>query len=65
MAAAIVGDDAIATLKEEQHLVVPIVCAERPAMVEHDRLPLAPILVEDFGTIFRRDHVHGIPRLPV
>ncbi len=32
VAAAVVGDDAIAVLQEEQHLRVPIIGRERPAM---------------------------------
>jgi hypothetical protein len=38
MAAAIMGDHPVALCQEEQHLRVPIVGAERPAMVEDDRL---------------------------
>ena len=38
MAAAVVGDDAVAFAEEEQHLVVPVVRAQRPAVVEDDRL---------------------------
>jgi hypothetical protein len=53
----------IALMKEEKHLVVPIVGAGRPAMVKDDRLALAPIFVENFDAIFGGDHAHGIPRL--
>ena len=38
MAAAVVGDDPVAVLEEEHHLRVPVVGAQRPAVVEHDRL---------------------------
>jgi hypothetical protein len=38
VAAPIVRDDAIAQANEEQGLAIPIVTAERPAMVEHDWL---------------------------
>ena len=39
VAAAVMGDDAIAVIEEEQHLRVPVVGRQRPAMAEHDRLP--------------------------
>src|SRR3546814_20833255 len=38
MATAVMGDDAIALFEEEHHLGVPVIGAERPAMVEHDGL---------------------------
>ena len=47
MAAAVMGDDAIAVIEEEQHLRVPVVGRQRPAVAEHDGLTLAPVLVED------------------
>src|SRR3546814_18862107 len=37
MAAAVMGDDPIALAEEEQHLGVPVVGAERPAVMEDDR----------------------------
>ena len=51
VAAPVVGDDAIALAEEEEHLGVPVVGAQRPAVVEHDRLGVlrAPVLVEDLG----------------
>ena len=53
MAATVMGDDAIALRQEEQHLRVPIVRRQRPAMVEDDRLRVlrAPVLVEDLGSV--------------
>src|SRR5438876_765341 len=45
MAAPVVGYDAIAVLEEEQHLRVPIIGRQRPAVAEHDRLTFAPVLV--------------------
>ena len=59
VAAAVMRDDAIAMLDEEQHLRVPVVGAQRPAMVEHDRLALAPVLVEDLGSVLCLDIRHG------
>src|SRR4249919_649921 len=58
MAAPVVGDDAVALRQEEHHLGVPIVAGERPAMVEHDRLARAPVLVIDLGAGFRSDRLH-------
>ena len=52
MAAPVVGDDAIAVIEKEQHLRVPVVGRERPAVAEHDRLPVAPILVVDLRPSF-------------
>ena len=47
VAAAVVRDDAVAVTEEEQHLVVPVVGGEGPAVAEDDGLTLAPILVVD------------------
>src|SRR5436189_3703756 len=47
MAAPVVGDDAIAVLEEEQHLRVPVIGRQRPAMAEHDGLTFAPVLIVD------------------
>src|SRR5690606_19824544 len=51
--ASVMGDDAIALVKKEQHLIVPIVCTQRPAVMKHNGLPIfrPPILVEDAGAI--------------
>src|SRR6185369_7710605 len=59
MAAAIMGDDPKAVVLEKQHLRVPVVGRQRPAVAEHDRLPLAPILVEDLDAVLGRDGGHG------
>ena len=47
MAAPVVGYDAIAMLEEVQHLLVPVIGRQRPAVTEHDRLTCAPVLVVD------------------
>ncbi len=52
VAAAVVGNDPITVLQEKQHLRVPVVRTERPAMVKHDRLALPPILVKNLGAVF-------------
>ena len=60
MPAAVMRDNAEAMPQEEQHLRVPVVGTERPAMMEHDRLRLlgAPILVEDFDIVLSGDKRH-------
>ena len=60
VAAAVMGDDAVAVRDEEQHLRVPIVGGERPSVMEHDRLGVlgAPILVEDLDAVFGGDVGH-------
>src|ERR1700756_2847192 len=54
MSASINGDDPITLGEEEQHLRVPIVCAEGPPMAEHDGLPFAPVFIIDLnvGSVF-------------
>src|SRR5262245_34156533 len=47
MSASIGGDDTITFGEEEQHLLVPIICTQWPAMTEYDRLTFAPVLVID------------------
>src|ERR1700722_18776045 len=58
MATTVMRDDAVSVQPEEQHLAVPIVRAERPAMVEHDRLTCSPILVVDVCTVLHCDAAH-------
>src|SRR2546426_12797712 len=53
MAAPVVGYDTIALLEEEQHLHVPIIVRQRPAVAKHDGLSFAPVLVVDFRRLFR------------
>src|SRR5215207_9855067 len=55
VSAAVVRDDAIAVLEKEQHLGVPVIRRERPAMAEDDRFALTPVLVEDLCPVARRD----------
>src|ERR1700683_2714980 len=51
------GDNAVSLREEEQHLRVPVVCAEGPTVMKHDSLgvPRPPILVKDLRSVFRRD----------
>ncbi len=64
MATSIVRDDSEVVLKEEQHLIVPIIRAERPSMMENNRLriPRTPVLEEEFGPIIRFDRRHVLLR---
>jgi hypothetical protein len=47
-------------LDEEQHLGVPVVGAERPAMMEDNWLAVAPVLVKNFHAVFGFDE-HDAP----
>src|SRR6266436_1153083 len=58
MSAPVVGYDAIAVLEDEQHLRVPIIGRQRPAVAKHDGLTFAPVLVVDLRPIFRRNCRH-------
>src|SRR6516164_9035351 len=60
MAATVDADHAIALLDEEQHLGVPVVGAERPAMMEDYGLPPAPVFVEDLCAVVSCDRVHSV-----
>src|SRR5438270_7843171 len=57
VASPVMGDDAIALFEEEQHLRVPVIGRERPAMTENYGLSLAPILIIDVdaGSVFFSD----------
>ena len=59
--APVVGDDAIALLEEEQHLSVPVIRRERPAVRENNRLSSAPVLVIDLCSVFCGDRRHWSP----
>src|SRR5579862_5000763 len=56
--APVMRNNAIATLAEKQHLSIPVVRGERPAVAEHDRLARSPVLVENLCSIFCRDRRH-------
>src|ERR1700756_1766699 len=51
VATAVMRYDAIAVTQEEHHLRVPVIRRQRPPVAEHDRLTLAPVLVEDFNAV--------------
>src|ERR1700674_4923528 len=54
----VVRDDSIALLAEEQHLSVPVVRGERPAVTEHYGLALSPVLVVNVRAVFCRESRH-------
>jgi hypothetical protein len=58
MAATVDADHAIAMVDEEKHLGIPVVGAERPAMMEDNRLALAPVFVKNFDAVLRFDKAH-------
>jgi len=58
MAAPVVGDHAEALAEEEQHLRLPIIGRQRPAVAKHDGLTFAAVLVEDLNAVFGGDRVH-------
>src|SRR5205085_339784 len=55
---AIMGDHSIAVIWKEQHLRVPVIGRERPAMREHHRLTRTPILVINLGAVLGLDRWH-------
>jgi hypothetical protein len=62
VAAPVVSDDTVALVEEIQHLDIPIVAAQRPPMVEDDRLGTLrpPVLVIDFRVVFGGDRAHRL-----
>jgi hypothetical protein len=65
MAAAIMGNAAIAARRQEEHLVFKGIRAERPIMAEDNRLSLTQIIVINLRAIFGRDRGHGVPSFVV
>lgn len=61
MAPPVVGDHAVAFSEEEQHLRVPVIGTERPAVVEVDHrcIARAPVLVENLYAVLRGYIAHG------
>src|SRR5207302_11448595 len=60
MALPVMSNDAIPPLHEVEHLGVPVVGAQWPAMMEDDGLRVlgAPVLVVDRRAVLHRNHVH-------
>src|SRR6202045_182613 len=65
MASAVMRYDAITVLEEEQHLRVPVIGRQRPAMAEHNGLTFAPVLIVDLRPVFGCNCTHATPSLPV
>jgi hypothetical protein len=58
MTSAVMSYDAMAVFEEKQHLRVPVIGGQRPAMAEHDGLTFAPVLVKDLDAVFGRNCTH-------
>ena len=58
MATPVMGNHAEAVLREEKHLAVPRVRAQRPAVRERDDRARAPVLVLDVRTVACRNRWH-------
>ncbi len=60
MAAAVMGDAAIAAGRQIEHLIFKGISGERPAVAENHRLSAAPVLVIDLRAILGRDRAHVV-----
>src|SRR5262249_15572834 len=60
MAPPVMRNDAEATLREVEHLAIPGIGAERPAVGEGDGRALAPVLVVNLRAVFGGDGAHGV-----
>jgi hypothetical protein len=58
VAAAVMSDDAIAAIEEEQHLRIPVIGRQRPTMAEDDGLAFAPILIINLDAVFCFDKTY-------
>src|SRR5215468_3126246 len=65
MAAAVMGNAAVAARGQKEHLVFPGVRAQRPAVAEDDGLSTAPVLVIDLRAVLRRNRRYEIVSLRV
>src|SRR5690606_10688268 len=63
MSSAVMRDNPIPCFHEDKHLGIPVVAAQRPTMMENQRLTVAgsPVLVENMYTVFG-DNVAGVAR---
>ena len=50
--------------RQEEHLRLPTVRTQRPAVTEYDGLTQAPVLVIDLCAVFGSDRVHVLFLLP-
>jgi hypothetical protein len=60
MAAPVVGYHPKPMLQKEQHLGIPVVGRQRPAVRKHDGLARAPVLVEYFRAVFGGECGHDV-----
>jgi hypothetical protein len=58
MTAAVMRDDTMSVLAEENHLRVPGISGKGPPVRKNDRVPAAPILVIDCRSVLHLDSVH-------
>src|SRR5436189_5972507 len=65
MTATVVRDDAEALLREEEHLAVPSIRAQGPAMRERYDRTLTPIFVINLCSVFGSDRAHRKPFLVI
>jgi len=61
MASAVMGDAAVPSGAQKEHLVFPGIRAQRPAVAEHHGLSAPPVLVVDLRAVLGRDRAHGLP----
>jgi hypothetical protein len=61
VAPPVMRDDSIAAPPEEQHLPIPVVRAEWPAMRKDNRLAFSPVLVLDVRAVFGGSRCHLLP----
>src|SRR6266853_3864528 len=57
MSAAISRNDAIAFAEEKEHLDVPVIGRERPAVTEDNRLSAAPVFIIDLYSVLSGNRV--------
>jgi hypothetical protein len=60
VATAIVRDHSVTLMQKEQHLRIPVVRTERPAVVENDGLTGAPVLIKNLGSVARLEYRHAV-----
>src|SRR6185369_17786453 len=61
VAAPVMRDTTIPARRQEEHLILESVGAERPAVAEYDGLPASPIVVIDASSVFGCDACHDSP----
>src|SRR5664280_2033355 len=60
MATTVMGDRAIAVGCQEEHLSLPTIGIQRPAVAEHDGVSCAPVLVIDLRAVFGCNPAHFV-----